>query len=308
MKGFIATALALVPDFQALRLGADPPRVQLRRGGRLQGVPSLLDHLGARLPPPFGCVVGEPTGMRVANGHKGKAGYVCTVTGLASHSALNHLGVNAIEIAAADRQRAAAPERRVSGRGSIRARLRAAPLHGEHGRHRRRQRAQHRARAVPLRIRVSAAARPAPGRPVRGYPRLGGTDAAAGHARRVSRRRHRMAGADELPRARRHDRRHHRGGLLPAHGHRTTDQAGVWNRGRPLRDPRHSDRGVRPWRDQSGAPAGRVRRAVAAGGLRGSCISWCRRRWRPERCWRGWSKSRRRISARTATATPAFLA
>ena len=39
--------------------------------------------------------------MRVANGHKGKAGYVCSVTGLASHSALNHLGVNAIEIAAA---------------------------------------------------------------------------------------------------------------------------------------------------------------------------------------------------------------
>ena len=38
--------------------------------------------------------------MRVANGHKGKAGYECSVTGLASHSALNHLGVNAIEIAA----------------------------------------------------------------------------------------------------------------------------------------------------------------------------------------------------------------
>jgi acetylornithine deacetylase len=49
---------------------------------------------------PFGCVVGEPTGMRVANGHKGKAGFECSVTGLASHSALNHLGVNAIEIAA----------------------------------------------------------------------------------------------------------------------------------------------------------------------------------------------------------------
>lgn len=38
--------------------------------------------------------------MRLANGHKGKAGYVCTVTGLESHSALNHRGVNAIEIAA----------------------------------------------------------------------------------------------------------------------------------------------------------------------------------------------------------------
>ena len=65
-------------------------------------MPGLLDHLAGRLPaPPLGCVVGEPTGMRVADGHKGKAGYVCSVTGLASHSALNHLGVNAIEIGAA---------------------------------------------------------------------------------------------------------------------------------------------------------------------------------------------------------------
>ena len=103
MKGFIAAALAMVPGFQALRLAA-PIHLAFSYDEEVgcKGVPSLLDHLGASLPaPPFGCVVGEPTGMRVANGHKGKAGYVCTVTGLASHSALNHLGVNAIEIAAA---------------------------------------------------------------------------------------------------------------------------------------------------------------------------------------------------------------
>ena len=102
MKGFIATALALVPDFQALRLAA-PIHLAFTYDEEVgcKGVPSLLDHLGAHLPArPFGCVVGEPTGMRVANGHKGKAGYVCTVTGRASHAALNHLGVNAIEIAA----------------------------------------------------------------------------------------------------------------------------------------------------------------------------------------------------------------
>ena len=102
MKGFIATALALVPDFRALRLSA-PIHLAFSYDEEVgcKGVPSLLDHLNVRLPtPPFGCVVGEPTGMRVANGHKGKAGYVCTVTGLASHAALNHLGVNAIEVAA----------------------------------------------------------------------------------------------------------------------------------------------------------------------------------------------------------------
>jgi acetylornithine deacetylase len=102
MKGFIATVLELVPEFQALPLAA-PVHLALSFDEEVgcKGVPRLLDHLVARLPAlPFGCVVGEPTGMRLADGHKGKAGYVCTVKGLASHSALNHLGVNAIEVAA----------------------------------------------------------------------------------------------------------------------------------------------------------------------------------------------------------------
>jgi len=103
MKGFIATALALVPEFQAMPLAA-PVHLALSYDEEVgcKGVPGLLDHIGVSLPaPPFGCVVGEPTGMRVADGHKGKAGYVCSVAGLSSHSALNHLGVNAIEVAAA---------------------------------------------------------------------------------------------------------------------------------------------------------------------------------------------------------------
>jgi acetylornithine deacetylase len=102
MKGFVATALALVPELQALGLKA-PVVLALSYDEEVgcKGVPRLLDRLAERLPaPPLGCVVGEPTGMRLANGHKGKAGFVCTVIGLESHSALNHRGVNAIEIAA----------------------------------------------------------------------------------------------------------------------------------------------------------------------------------------------------------------
>ena len=102
MKGFIAAALSLVPSLAERRLER-PVHLAFSYDEEVgcKGVPSLLDHMTERLPVlPLGCIVGEPTGMRVANGHKGKAGYRCTITGRASHSALNHLGVNAVEIAA----------------------------------------------------------------------------------------------------------------------------------------------------------------------------------------------------------------
>jgi acetylornithine deacetylase len=102
MKGFVAAVLALAPELQERRLAA-PVHIALSYDEEVgcKGAPRLLDHLAGALPVlPFGCVVGEPTGMRVANGHKGKAGFECRVTGHASHSALNHQGVNAIEIAA----------------------------------------------------------------------------------------------------------------------------------------------------------------------------------------------------------------
>ncbi|MGH1483835.1 MAG: acetylornithine deacetylase [Geminicoccales bacterium] len=102
MKGFIAAVLALLPEINAMRLER-PIHLAFSYDEEVgcKGVPSLLDRLVEHLPVlPRGCVVGEPTGMKVANGHKGKAGYRCIVTGRASHSALNHLGVNAVEMAA----------------------------------------------------------------------------------------------------------------------------------------------------------------------------------------------------------------
>ncbi|MGI9451681.1 MAG: acetylornithine deacetylase [Geminicoccaceae bacterium] len=102
MKGFVASVLSLVPVIAARRLER-PVHLAFSYDEEVgcKGVPSLLDHMSERLPAlPAGCIVGEPTGMRVANGHKGKAGYRCTITGKASHSALNYLGVNAVEMAA----------------------------------------------------------------------------------------------------------------------------------------------------------------------------------------------------------------
>ena len=154
--------------------------------------------------PPLGCVVGEPTGMRVANGHKGKAGYVCSVTGLASHSALNHLGVNAIEIAAAIITELRRLNDEFRADGSVRATAssrpiaRSAPASSP---------AAARSTSCPTHCRFEFEFRPLPGQdPDALFARIRGwaeRDAAAGHARRVARRRHRMAGADELSRARR---------------------------------------------------------------------------------------------------------
>ena len=49
---------------------------------------------------PAGCVVGEPTEMRVVTGHKGKRSFRVTVHGRTCHSSLAPRGVNAVEYAA----------------------------------------------------------------------------------------------------------------------------------------------------------------------------------------------------------------
>jgi acetylornithine deacetylase len=101
MKGFIACALALVPEF--MERGLKTPlhlafsydeEVGCLGVGRLI---SDLAHAGIR---PGSCIVGEPTEMRPVIAHKGKRSYRCTVRGLAGHSAYAPHGVNAVEYAA----------------------------------------------------------------------------------------------------------------------------------------------------------------------------------------------------------------
>ena len=64
------------------------------------GVRSLIDLLETAPIRPRFCIVGEPTGMQVATGHKGKVALRATCTGREGHSALAPMALNALHLAA----------------------------------------------------------------------------------------------------------------------------------------------------------------------------------------------------------------
>jgi acetylornithine deacetylase len=101
MKGFLAIALAHAPQFLARGLKT-PIHFALSYDEEVGclGVPRLIADMRARSIAPRACIVGEPSKMGVVRSHKGKIGCHVEVTGLASHTSLPHLGVNAIEAAA----------------------------------------------------------------------------------------------------------------------------------------------------------------------------------------------------------------
>ncbi|MBO1530902.1 acetylornithine deacetylase [Psychrobacter sp. F1192] len=104
MKGFIACALALLPQAVALS-----NQGKLRRPLHLAlsfdeevgclGAPLILADLKMRGITPDYCIVGEPTNMTMVVAHKGIAVYRCRVHGKSAHSSLTHQGVNAISYA-----------------------------------------------------------------------------------------------------------------------------------------------------------------------------------------------------------------
>ncbi|MBT3360090.1 MAG: acetylornithine deacetylase [Rhodospirillales bacterium] len=102
MKSFDAVVLASFPEF--LRRGLHVPiHVALSYDEEvgLAGVGSLIADMCENGFTPEGCVVGEPTNMRVIASHKGKRSYRCHVSGLEAHSSLAPGGVNAVEYAGA---------------------------------------------------------------------------------------------------------------------------------------------------------------------------------------------------------------
>ena len=100
MKGFIAVALAMVPQFKAANLKT-PIHLALSCDEEVgcKGVRPLVAHMRDHMKKPRAVIVGEPTSMQVVNAHKGAITFSTEVTGHEAHSSLTDQGVNAIMVA-----------------------------------------------------------------------------------------------------------------------------------------------------------------------------------------------------------------
>ena len=100
MKGFIAVALALVPQFKAANLKT-PIHLALSCDEEVgcKGVRPLVAHIRDHMKKPKAVIVGEPTSMQVVNAHKAALTFSTEVTGHEAHSSLTDQGVNAIMVA-----------------------------------------------------------------------------------------------------------------------------------------------------------------------------------------------------------------
>ena len=101
MKGFIATALTLTPEFLSADLNV-PIHFAFTYDEETTcaGAKNLVKTLSAQGYSPRAVIIGEPTSMRVVNAHKGGYDYTTRVLGQEAHSSLTHHGVNAIAVAA----------------------------------------------------------------------------------------------------------------------------------------------------------------------------------------------------------------
>lgn len=99
MKGFVACAITA-----ALKAQARPLKTPLHLAFSYdeeigcQGVGSLIDLLSEAPLRPAMCIVGEPTGLAVATGHKGKIALKARCIGREGHSALAPMALNALHL------------------------------------------------------------------------------------------------------------------------------------------------------------------------------------------------------------------
>lgn len=120
MKGFVACVLALAEEFAGWELKR-PVHIALtydEETGCL-GAQTLVQALSAAKHRPAIAIIGEPTSMKIVNGHKGCFEYATEIRGAEGHGSAPDLGVNAAVAAAryvgrlmelADDVRAKAPD------------------------------------------------------------------------------------------------------------------------------------------------------------------------------------------------------
>lgn len=101
MKGFVACALSAMLAASRRRL-AHPLHLALTYDEELGclGAPGLIDAMAAAGARPAMCLVGEPTLMTVATGHKGKRALRAVCRGVEGHSALAPFALNALHLGA----------------------------------------------------------------------------------------------------------------------------------------------------------------------------------------------------------------
>lgn len=101
MKGFIAAAVAMAPYF-AERVRDRPVHFAFTYDEEVGcfGAQALVDSLKQKGIRPGVAIIGEPTMMRIIEGHKGCYEYTTHFHGLAGHGSSPDRGVNAVEYAA----------------------------------------------------------------------------------------------------------------------------------------------------------------------------------------------------------------
>ncbi len=100
MKGFIACTLAYAPIFAKTNLDRDIHfSFTFDEETACQGAPILIEELKKKKITSGICIVGEPTNMKIVDGHKGCYEYTTHFEGLAGHGSKPDKGVNAVEFA-----------------------------------------------------------------------------------------------------------------------------------------------------------------------------------------------------------------
>lgn len=100
MKGFVAAAVAMAPVL-ARQVHDRPLHYAITYDEEVGclGGQALVDSLRARAIRPGVAIIGEPTEMRIIEGHKGCCEYSTHFAGLAGHGSAPDAGVNAVEYA-----------------------------------------------------------------------------------------------------------------------------------------------------------------------------------------------------------------